>query len=63
MRSTEHPTINVKADWHDEAQVWVATTADIGGLATEAPTLETLGAKVAIMVAELIELNGQRTGR
>jgi hypothetical protein len=63
MRSMEHPTIIVRADWDDDAQVWVATTADIDGLATEAPTLEKLRARVAIMVAELIELNGQPTGR
>jgi hypothetical protein len=54
----EHDILVVRADWDDEAKVWVATTTDIEGLATEAPTLEELRSKVLAMAAELIELNG-----
>jgi hypothetical protein len=50
-------SIIVRADWDDEAKVWVATSSDIDGLATEAPTLEALREKVLIMVVELLELN------
>ena len=50
-------SIFVRADWDDEAKVWVATSSDIDGLATEAPTLEALREKVLIMVVELLELN------
>lgn len=57
----KHPTIIVRADWDDEAKVWVATSADIDGLATEAETLEALRAKVLTMVAELLELNEERS--
>jgi predicted RNase H-like HicB family nuclease len=53
----KHPTIIVRADWDDEANVWVATSSDIDGLVTEASTLEALRAKVLTMVVELMELN------
>jgi hypothetical protein len=52
-------TIIVRADWDDDAKVWVATSTDIDGLATEADTLEALRGKVLPMVAELLELNGE----
>ncbi|MFY9639852.1 MAG: DUF1902 domain-containing protein [Rhodomicrobium sp.] len=53
-----HAVILVRADWDDDAKVWVATSADIDGLATEAATLEELRDKVLAMVGELAELNG-----
>ena len=57
----KHATIIVRADWDDQANVWVATSSDIDGLATEAPTLEALRDKVLTMVAELMELNGEQS--
>ncbi len=50
--------ILVRADWDNDAKVWVATSADVDGLATEATTLEELREKVLVMIAELAELNG-----
>ncbi len=50
--------IIVRADWDDEASVWTASSTDIDGLATEAPTLEELRGKVLTMIEELAELNG-----
>jgi uncharacterized protein DUF1902 len=50
--------IIVRADWDAEAKVWVASSEDIEGLATEADTLEELRDKVLVMVGELAELNG-----
>ncbi|MBP9035292.1 MAG: DUF1902 domain-containing protein [Pseudomonadales bacterium] len=50
--------IKVIAVWDDEAQVWVAHSRDVHGLAIEAPTQEELGRKLAVVVPELIELNG-----
>ena len=50
--------IVVRAAWDSEACVWVATSDDVPGLITEAPTLEALNAKLPDMIAELIELNG-----
>jgi hypothetical protein len=51
-------TIIVRADWDDEAKVWVATSSDVQGLAIEADTLEQLAERVTGAVADLIELNG-----
>ena len=51
-------TIIVRADWDDEAGVWVATTSDIDGLAVEAETLEALSDKVCKAIVDLVELNG-----
>ena len=51
-------SIFVRATWDDEAQVWVATSHDIDGLAVEAETREVLTEKVVAAVADLIELNG-----
>jgi hypothetical protein len=51
-------SILVRATWDDEAKVWVATTDDIAGLATEADTLEELRDKILSMIPELLQLNG-----
>jgi hypothetical protein len=56
----KHSTIIVRADWDDEAKVWVATSSDLEGLVTEAPTLEALSAKVLTMVVELLELSDEK---
>jgi predicted RNase H-like HicB family nuclease len=53
-----HLSIIVRATWDDEAEVWVAQSADVQGLATEAPTLEELREKILAIIPELIELNG-----
>lgn len=49
----------IRAEWDDEAKVWVATSDDVPGLATEADTLEQLTQKLETMVPELLELNGE----
>jgi predicted RNase H-like HicB family nuclease len=43
--------------WDGEAEVWVATSEDVPGLATEAETLEALSQKLRTMVPELLQLN------
>ena len=48
----------VHADWDDEARVWVATSSDVPGLATEADTVEALIAKLESMIPELLAANG-----
>ena len=50
--------IEVRADWDSEAQVWVASSNDVPGLITEAPTVEALRQKLSIMIPELLEANG-----
>lgn len=48
----------VRAEWDPDAQVWVATSDDIPGLATEAETLEVLSSKLEGLVPELLDANG-----
>ena len=48
----------VHADWDAEAGVWVATSNDVPGLATEADTVEALVAKLETMIPELLAANG-----
>jgi predicted RNase H-like HicB family nuclease len=47
----------IGAFWDGEAEVWVATSEDVPGLATEAKTLEALSQKLRTMVPELLQLN------
>ncbi|MEX2643460.1 MAG: DUF1902 domain-containing protein [Acetobacterales bacterium] len=51
-------SIIVRAQWDDEAEVWVATSDDVPRLATEAATQEELLRKVRTMIPELVTLNG-----
>lgn len=52
----------VRAEWDDEAQVWVATSDDVPGLVTEADTLESLSVKLESLIPELLDLNGFPNG-
>ena len=47
--------IVVHATWDPEAEVWVAESADVPGLATEAATLPLLVAKLPGMIQDLLE--------
>jgi predicted RNase H-like HicB family nuclease len=49
----------IRAEWDEEAAVWVATSDDVPGLATEADTIESLVAKLRELIPELLEANGQ----
>ncbi len=51
-------TLLVHAEWDEEASVWVATSDDVPGLATEAETIEKLSHKLNDMIPELLALNG-----
>lgn len=51
-------TLLVHAEWDEEASVWVATSDDVPGLATEAETIEKLSHKLNDMIPELLVLNG-----
>ena len=52
----------IHAEWDDEAGVWVATSDDVPGLATEADTQEQLIAKLKTLIPELLEANGIDAG-
>ncbi len=47
----------VEAFWDEEAKVWVATSDDVTGLATEANSLETLTKKLHNIIPELMIAN------
>ena len=47
----------VRAEWDENARVWVATSDDVPGLATEGEALEGLIEKLKIMIPELLEAN------
>lgn len=48
----------VRAVWDPEAEVWFASSNNVPGPATEAGNLESLEAKLQIMIPELLEENG-----
>ncbi len=50
-------SIVVRAFWDAEAKVWVASSADVPGLATEAETIDQLTAKLETVIPELIKAN------
>jgi predicted RNase H-like HicB family nuclease len=47
----------VRAIWDAEARVWVATSNDIPGLATEAESYDRLIERVLLIAPELLEEN------
>jgi hypothetical protein len=51
-------TLVVHAIWDDEARVWVATSDDVPGLATEADDMNALVDKLKSMIPELLQANG-----
>ena len=52
----------VRVEWDEEAGVWVATSDDVPGLATEEATMEGLVEKLKTMIPELLQANGIATG-
>jgi hypothetical protein len=44
----------VSAEWDDEAKVWVAESANLEGLVTEADTLDALCSRLALIVPDLL---------
>ena len=51
----------VNAFWDEQASVWVATSEDVPGLITEAPSVDALVEKLSKMIPELLALNGDAT--
>ncbi len=54
----EAKVYNIQAFWDTEAEVWVATSDEVPGLATEAEKLENLNDKLREIIPELLILNG-----
>lgn len=55
-------SLTVRAIWDDDAQVWVATSDDVPGLATEADDMDALVEKLKTMIPELLDANGVAHG-
>uniref|UniRef100_B8HJN8 DUF1902 domain-containing protein n=1 Tax=Cyanothece sp. (strain PCC 7425 / ATCC 29141) TaxID=395961 RepID=B8HJN8_CYAP4 len=53
----ESSVYQVDAFWDDEAAVWVATSEDVPGLATEADTIEALSQKLRTIIPDLLLSN------
>jgi predicted RNase H-like HicB family nuclease len=53
----EQTTFHVDSFWDTDAAVWVATSPDVPGLATEAETIEALSHKLRTIIPELLRLN------
>jgi hypothetical protein len=49
----------VHAAWDEEARVWVASSEDVPGLATESETAEAFVEKLKSPIPELLTLNGR----
>jgi len=54
-----HPlaSVEVKAGFDEEAGVWFVDDCSVPGLVTEAPTLDALFEKVALMAVDLLDLD------
>lgn len=48
----------VRVAWDSEAEVWYVCDSDVPGLSTEATSIDSLIAKLQVMVPELLVLNG-----
>ncbi len=52
----------INAVWDDEVRVWVATSDEVPGLATEADNMDVLVEKLKKMIPELLDANGVAYG-
>jgi uncharacterized protein DUF1902 len=52
--SKRKAAVRVRAEWDQEAGVWVAESTNLPGLVTEAETAELLLEKLRVMVPELL---------
>ena len=50
----------VRAEWDDEAKVWVADGTNLEGLVTEAESLEALRERLALVVPDLLDEYGEK---
>ena len=48
----------IRAEWDESTKVWVATSDDVPGLATEEESLEGLVEKLKVIIPELLDANG-----
>jgi predicted RNase H-like HicB family nuclease len=58
MGDAMEKSLFIRAEWDEEAEVWVATSDDVPGLVAEADTAEALLTKLHILIPELLDANG-----
>jgi len=61
--STQSGVYEIRAQWDDEAGVWVAESDDVPGLVVEAGSPKVLVQKLKSLIPELLELNGSVSDR
>lgn len=49
----------IRLEWDDEAKLWVASSDDITGLATEGEIVEGVIERALAVIPELLKLNGR----
>ena len=54
---------DIDIHWDEEASVWIATSDDVPGLATEHHSFDALIEKLKVIIPELLEANGQAPGQ
>lgn len=57
VMSEKPAMLDVRAEWDDEAGVWIATSEDVPGLCVEASTFDELVDVATELTPELLELN------
>jgi len=55
--------LTIDARFDPEAQVWLATTADVPGLVVEADTWPAMIEEVRLVLPDLMELSGQKADK
>lgn len=48
-------TVTIRAEWDDEAAVWVVTSADVPGLVVEADTYDEIERKALLVIEDLAD--------
>ena len=56
-------SLTIDARFDPEAQVWLATSADLPGLVVEADSWPTMIEEVRLAIPDLLELSGQSADR
>jgi Domain of unknown function (DUF1902) len=55
--SMESPVYEINVFWDEDTAIWVATSEDVPGLATEATTIELLRQKLRDIIPDLLLSN------
>ncbi len=62
-KSSPTGVYEIRAQWDNDAGVWVAESEDVPGLVAEADSPNVLVQKLRTLIPELLELNGATSDR